>query len=84
MLLREIEIILIGYNFIIIFIIFRRRIKIKRLKKFKLNFGFCNIDKKQLLQNTQNRAVFIFRLNGSVQRVEGSIDRSIKKKQKNH
>lgn len=52
MLLREIEIILIGYNFIIIFIIFRRRIKIKRLKKFKLNFGFCNIDKKQLLQNT--------------------------------
>lgn len=84
MLLREIEIILIGYNFIIIFIIFRRRIKIKRLKKFKLNFGFCNIDKKQLLQNTQNRGVFIFRLNGSVQRVEGSIDRSIKKKQKNH
>lgn len=84
MLLREIEIILIGYNFIIIFIIFRRRIKIKRLKKFKLNFGFCNIDKKQLLQNTQSRAVFIFRLNGSVQRVEGSIDRSIKKKQKNH
>lgn len=84
MLLREIEIILIGYNFIIIFIIFRRRIKIKRLKKFKLNFGFCNIDKKQLLQNTQNRAVFIFRLNGSVQRVERSIDRSIKKKQKNH
>lgn len=84
MLLREIEIILIGYNFIIIFIIFRRRIKIKRLKKFKLNFGFCNIDKKQLLQNTQSRGVFIFRLNGSVQRVEGSIDRSIKKKQKNH
>lgn len=67
MLLREIEIILIGYNFIIIFIIFRRRIKIKRLKKFKLNFGFCNIDKKQLLQNTQSRGVFIFRLNGSVQ-----------------